>query len=233
MNRHISEQYENELAQLHDLLMEMGGIVERQVTNASMALIEHDQNLAEQVRNEEHKINHLEIELDDLCVAIIAKRQPTAGDLRRVVSVMKMIVDLERIGDEAERIAKMALRLVGSTKPDHQYAGFRKIHNVVAEGLSRTLDAFARQDLDNALAAIAMDKAVDSAYKELTALCTSDLAQNSHEVDNILSVMWVARSLERIGDHAKNISEYIIYQVKGEDVRHSSERRKQLTSASE
>ena len=228
MNRHISEQYENELAQLHDLLMEMGGIVERQVTNAGMALIEHDQNLAEQVREEEHKINQLEVELDDLCVAIIAKRQPTAGDLRRVVSVMKMIVDLERIGDEAERVAKMALRLVGSEQPTHQYAGFRKIHSVVAESLHRTLDAFARQDIDNALTAIAMDKEVDGAYRELTALCTADLAQSSDDVNNILSVMWAARSLERIGDHAKNISEYIIYQVRGEDVRHSSERRRQI-----
>lgn len=231
MNRHISEQYEAELAQLHDLLMEMGGIVERQVDNACMALIEHDQVLAESVKEDENKINELEVELDDLCVAIIARRQPTAGDLRRVVSVMKMIVDLERIGDEAERIANMALRLVGNEKPPHQYAGFRVIHSAVGDSLRSTLDAFARQDVDQALTAIRADKTVDASYKELIAVCTEDLRGNAAEVDNILCVMWAARSLERIGDHAKNISEYIIYQVIGEDVRHSSAKRRQIAQS--
>ena len=208
--------------------MEMGGIVERQVNNACIAFIDHDQSLAEAVKQDETKINDLEVELDDLCVAIIAKRQPTAGDLRRVVSVMKMIVDLERVGDEAERIAKMALKLVGSDKPANEYATFRKIHTAVASGLQQTLDAFARQNVDNALAAIAADKDVDLAYKELTALCKQALVEQTYDVEIVLSLLWAGRSLERIGDHAKNISEYIIYQVMGEDVRHSAERRREL-----
>jgi phosphate transport system protein len=176
-------------------------------------------------------LNQFEVELDDHCVSIIAKRQPTAGDLRQVVSVMKVITDLERIGDEADRIAKMALALVDTEKPQDQYADFRVIHGDVVRMLNRALDAFARQDVEIALRVIKSDEDIDRAYNELVRRCTEDMRDKPSEVEHSVSVMWAARALERIGDHAKNIGEYVIYQVKGQDVRHGVSGDPDLASA--
>ncbi len=221
MTKHISEQYDTELAQIRELLMEMGGLVEQQVNNACTALINHDVQIAEEVRDVEARLNQFEVDLDDRCVSIIAKRQPTAGDLRAVVSVMKVITDLERIGDEAERIARMALTLADNPIPEDQYAIFRGIHNNVVKMLNRALDAFARLDVENALRVIRDDADIDRAYNELVRHCIGKMRDQPDEVEMSVSLMWAARALERIGDHAKNIGEYVIYQVKGQDVRHS------------
>lgn len=221
MNRHISEQYDIELAQLRELLMQMGGIVEQQVNNACTALISHDIRLAEDVREQESKLNQMEVELDDECVGVIAKRQPTAGDLRAVVSVMKLITDLERIGDEADRIAKMALTLTQYEVPDDQYAGFRKMHSDVVRMLNRALDSFARLDVEVSLRVIEDDEEIDRAYNALVRQCIQNMQSTPEEAEHLVNLMWAARALERIGDHCKNIAEYVIYQVKGKDVRHS------------
>ncbi len=223
MHRHISEQYELELSHIRDSLMEMGGLVEQQVMNACTALIEHDSALAEQVRELESRLNQFEISLDDQCVSIIAKRQPTASDLRRVVSVMKVITDLERIGDEADRIAKMAIRLTGTEMPSHQYSDFREMQKDVILMLHQSLDAFARLDTEGAIRVIRSDEDIDNAYNALIRRCTEAMRDNSEEVEAAVSVMWAGRALERIGDHAKNIGEYVIYQVKGTDVRHGAD----------
>jgi phosphate transport system protein len=221
MQKHISEQYDLELSQIRDTLMEMGGLVEVQVNNACTALVNHDMELAEDVRDMESRLNQFEVELDDRCVSVIAKRQPTAGDLRGIVSVMKVITDLERIGDEADRIAKMALDLADSEKPEHQYAEFRAIHTNVVKMLKRTLDAFARLDVEGALRVFEDDENIDRAYNKIVRQSIATMQTNPQEVERSVSLMWAARALERIGDHAKNISEYVIYQVKGRDVRHS------------
>ena len=221
MNRqHISEQYDLELSQIRDLLMEMGGLVEQQVNHACTSFVNHDAELATQVRDVESRLNQFEVELDDHCVSIIAKRQPTAIDLRNVVSVMKAITDLERIGDEADRIAKMALAVADLPQPEDRYADFRRIHEDIMRMLRRTLDAFARLDVENALRVIDADEDIDEAYNALVRRCIEKMRSQPDDVESSISLMWAARALERIGDHAKNISEYVIYQVKGKDVRH-------------
>ena len=221
MTKHISEQYDIELTQIRELLMEMGGMVEQQVIRACQSLTTHDMSLAEQVRDDENRLNQMEVELDDHCVSIIAKRQPTAGDLRIVVSVMKTITDLERIGDEADRIAKMALSIANSEIPGDQYADFRGMADKVSKSLNRSLDAFARLDVESALRVIEMDEEVDRAYNHLVRRCISAMRDEPEQIENSISLIWAARALERVGDHAKNMSEYVIYQVKGLDVRHS------------
>ena len=220
MARHISEQYDIELAHIKEQLMEMGGLVEQQVSHACQALITHDAELAHQVRDTESRLNQLEVELDDDCVSIIAKRQPTAGDLRNVVSVMKAITDLERIGDEADRIAKMALQLSATKIPDDQYSDFRGIHEKVKRMLHWSLDAYARRDVEHALRVIEADEEIDDGYNELVGKCIREMQDSTENIGDLISMMWAARALERIGDHSKNISEYVIYQVKGLDVRH-------------
>ena len=221
MNKHISEQYEHELAYIRNLLMEMGGVVEQQLAAACTAFATHDSNAAEIVRDTESKVNQFEVELDDQCVSIIAKRQPTASDLRRVVSVMKVITDLERIGDEADRVAKMTSNLVGKPIPSHQYSDFRQMAAQVGKMLNRTLDAFARLDVESAIRVIQSDEEVDQTYHALIRKCTEDMRDHPDDIDSNVAIMWVARALERIGDHSKNISEYVIYQVKGYDIRHA------------
>lgn len=221
MTKHISEQYDLELSQIKELLMEMGGMVEQQVARACQSLTTHDMALAEQVRDDEARLNQLEVELDDHCVSIIAKRQPTAGDLRIVVSVMKAITDLERVGDEADRIAKMALSIANSEIPANQYADFREMSEKVAKALRRSLDAFARLDVESSLRVIEADEDIDRAYNALVRRCIEQMRDQPEQIENSISIIWAARALERIGDHAKNIGEYVIYQVKGLDVRHS------------
>jgi phosphate transport system protein len=221
MTRHISEQYDIELAQIRQRLMEMGGLVEQQVNRACQALTTHDMSLAEQVRDDESKLNQMEVDLDDQCVSIIAKRQPTAGDLRIVVSVMKVITDLERVGDEADRIANMALSIANSEIPADQYADYRDMSAKVGKSLNRALDAFARLDIESALRVIESDEAIDRAYNGMVRHCIEAMRDQPEQIENSISLIWAARALERIGDHSKNISEYVIYQVKGLDVRHS------------
>mgnify|MGYP001454717616 FL=1 len=221
MAKHISEQYDLELAQVRERLMEMGGIVESQVNNSCTALVTHDLDMAEEVRDVEANLNQFEVELDDLCVSIIAKRQPTARDLRTVVSVMKVITDLERIGDEADRIARMALDLANSEIPTDHYADFRSLHTNAVKMLKRALDAFARLDIEMALRVIEDDELIDNGYDRILRLCSEQMQSNPTEVERLLRLMWSARDVERIGDHAKNIGEYVIYLVKGRDVRHT------------
>ena len=221
MAKHISEQYDLELAQVRERLMEMGGIVESQVNNSCTALVTHDLDMAEEVRDVEANLNQFEVELDDLCVSIIAKRQPTARDLRTVVSVMKVITDLERIGDEADRIARMALDLANSEIPTDHRADSRSLHANAVKMLKRALDAFARLDIAMALRVIEDDELIDNGYDRILRLCSEQMQSNPTEVERLLRLMWSARAVERIGDHAKNIGEYVIYLVKGRDVRHT------------
>jgi phosphate transport system protein len=221
MNPHISEQFDAEMARARDLLMEMGGRAEKLVHDATDALVNHDAELAQQVRDGDARVNQLEIEIDELCIHVIARRQPAASDLRALISIMKASTDIERIGDEAGRIAKMAQALSGLDHPDDQYRDFRGMAELALGLVARSLDAFAREDADAALEAIGSDDAVDTAYDAILRERSSRMRAGSSEIDRAMNVIWAARALERIGDHAKNISEYLVFQVRGQDVRHS------------
>ena len=199
----------------------MGGLVEQQVEDACTAFVTHDLPLAEQVRVNEKRLNEMEVLLDDQCVAIIAKRQPAASDLRNVVGMMKATTDLERMGDEANRIAKMALLLADQEIPNHQYNELRQLSAATLAMLNQSLDAFARLDSVVANEVIAADEHIDQQFDQIVANGTSEMETHLSQVQHIMSQIWAARSLERIGDHAKNMSEYVIYQVRGTDIRHS------------
>ena len=220
MNRHISEQYDTELSDARNRLMEMGGMVEQLLSDASEALTTHDPDLAEQVKVADKRVNQLEVDIDEQCVNIIARRQPAASDLRTLISIMKASTDLERIGDEAGRVAKMAIRLSDLEYPADQYSDFRHIAALSSEIVAKSLNAFARLDTEEALRVIASDEAIDDAYDELVRRRSSDMRKDPNGIERDMSLIWAARSLERIGDHAKNISEYVVYLVRGQDVRH-------------
>ncbi|MGA1675675.1 MAG: phosphate signaling complex protein PhoU [Pseudomonadales bacterium] len=221
MGQHISEQFDIELGRIRDDFMEMAGLVEAVVRDAVNALVHHDTELAQQVRERDAAINRLEVTLDDLCVHTIAKRQPAASDLRMIISIMKACTDLERVGDEAGKIAKMAHALAEGSYPRDQYADFRVLADLAQNILSRSLDAFARRDADAALAIAPSDRAINELYKRILHDRTEEMRTDPANVDRALNIIWAARALERVGDHAKNLCEYLIYQVRGDDIRHA------------
>lgn len=221
LSKHISEQYDAELASVRAQLMEMGGLVEQQLSQACQALVTHDIALAETVRENDNRVNRMEVELDELCVQIIARRQPAASDLRMLIGIMRAITDLERVGDEADRIAKMAKGMAREPVPDDLYREFKELHEAVAAQVTRALDAFARLDDAVALQVIAGDEQIDDRYKALCGVLIAAMAEQPASILRSMNTIWAARALERIGDHAKNLGEYVLYQVKGEDVRHS------------
>lgn len=222
MNKHISEQFDTELSELRDLLMEMGGLVERQIQQSCQALISHDIALAEATRAIDKEVNRYEIEIDERVINIIARRQPTASDLRMVICIMKASADLERIGDESDRIAKMAIGMGRQAFPQDQYKHIRTLSEWVARMVGDALDAFARNDAEAALAVISADRQVDEEYRVAVRKVLTDLREEPEHAERSINTLWTARALERIGDHAKNIGEQIVFQVRGEDVRHSA-----------
>ena len=221
MSRHISEQFDAELETVRSLLMEMGGLVEQQLQRSCHALVSHDVSLAEKAREDERKVNALEIEIDDACVHVLARRQPAASDLRTLISIMKASTDLERIGDESERIAKMAMDISHLEIPVNQYSDVRALQQQVVEMLRNSLNAFARLDAKQAVDVINADEAVDAAYNDFVRNQISSIREQAAVAERAVGMIWVARALERIGDHAKNIGEQTVYLVKGEDVRHT------------
>ena len=218
MNRHISETYDAELDSVRWRLLAMGGLVEKQLQRAVRAFANHDLGLAGEVRAADDEINRLEVELDDHCISIIALRQPAATDLRLLVCIMKAGTDLERVGDEADRIAKAAVAAAPLPQPRNQHADIVRLSVLVEAMLGRALDAFARLDVDAAYDVIAADAEVDDEYD---AVIRNAGETTTAEPELWLNTMWAARALERIGDHAKNLCEHVVYMVKGKDVRHS------------
>jgi len=206
---------------LRNKVLKMGGIVEEQIGGAIDALQSMDALGAEEIILRDHKVNALEVIIDEDCTQILARRQPAASDLRMVVAVIKTITDLERIGDEAEKIAKMALNLAGQDAGfNSRYAGIRHLGDHVKTMVHDVLDAYARQDVDTAIKVVRDDDKADDEYQNLMRLLMTFMMEDPRNISQVLDVMWAARALERIGDHAKNIGEYVIYLVKGKDVRH-------------
>lgn len=219
MARHISEQYDSELDTLRSRFMTMGGMVERQLQSAIKAYTNKNSALAMEVRSNESQINEAAVTLSDEITAIIARRQPAASDLRLLVSVMKNTNDLERVGDEAKRIAKLALLNQPHDLPANMLGAIVRMNSQVSSMLSTSLDSFVRLDLERARETVAEDKQVDSQYHNLFIGCSDALSKVPSNVDLFLSLIWVARSLERIGDHTKNIAESIVYLVEGHHYR--------------
>jgi len=218
--QHISQQFNAELEEVRSHLLAMGGLVEKQVNDAVTALIEADSGLAQQVREIDEQINHMERNIDEECVRILARRQPAASDLRLIISVSKSVIDLERIGDEASKIAKRAIQLCEEGESPRGYIEVRHIGDQVRRMVQQSLDAFARFDAELALSVAQYDKTVDREYKTALRELVTYMMEDPRSISRVLSVIWVLRSLERIGDHARNIAELVIYLVRGTDVRH-------------
>ncbi|WP_281556483.1 phosphate signaling complex protein PhoU [Thalassomonas sp. RHCl1] len=219
LGRHISGQFNEDLERVINHVMHMGGLVEKQVSDALVAVAEADEELARKVLSNDFQINSLEVSIDDECTRIIAKRQPAAGDLRLIMAIVKTIADLERIGDEAEKIANVALE---SFSGDYKalLLSLENLGNRVIEFLRATLDAFTRMDAETAISVHKSDDKVDREYEALMRQLMTYMMEDPRSIPQIMSVIWSARALERIGDRCQNICEYIIYFVKGKDVRH-------------
>ncbi len=221
INTHISVKFNHELENLKNSVLAMGGLVEQQLSDTLTALANNNAGLAEKVVLNDLQVNSMEIQIDEECMRIIARRHPTASDLRLVMSVAKTTTDIERIGDEVERIAKLIAK---GNVPDSENLkkSMLAIGEQVLDMLRGTLDSFARLDLDSALAMYQNDDEVDAQYKELLGLTIIEMQQHTDELETWLEVLWALRSFERIGDRCKNVCEYVMYLTKGTDMRHSS-----------
>lgn len=218
---HISQQFDAELEDVRNRVLAMGGLVEQQITQAITSLADGDTKLADVVIENDIQVNRAEVAIDEECTHIIARRQPAASDLRLMIAVIKTITDLERIGDQAERIARMGLRLAEKERPKNQYSEIRHLGELVAKMVHDALDAFARMDAEAAVEVARQDLKVDQEYDGVMRQALTFMMEDPRAITRMLDVMWTARAIERIGDHAKNICEYIIYLVKGKDVRHT------------
>lgn len=198
-----------------------GGLVERQIKNAIDSLVSGDVAMMTQVIAEDHRVNAMEVKIDEACSQVIARRQPTAGDLRLIMTVVKTITDLERIGDEAEKIARMAKMLSqkhGLAIP--RYHEIKHTSEIAVDMLRKALDAFARLDVVMAAQVVRQDEQVDTEFQAIMRYLITFMMEDPRTISTSLEILFVAKAIERIGDHAQNIAEYVIYMVKGRDVRH-------------
>ncbi|APX94783.1 phosphate transport system regulatory protein PhoU [Halomonas sp. 1513] len=219
-SQHISKQFNQELEELKTHLMAMGGLVEKQVQEAVAALLDGDSRLAERVRDNDAAVNDMQIKIDDECTRVLARRQPAASDLRLVLAVIRATSDLERIGDEASKIARNAMSLAEAGNGSKGFIEVRHISEHVRKMVRDALTAFARFDIDLALEVVHEDEAVDSEYTTAMRSLMTFMMEDPRSITSVLSVMWILRALERIGDHANNLAEYVVYLVKGLDIRH-------------
>ncbi len=218
--QHISHRFDEELAAAKGQLFEMGGIVETQVSNAIQALLELDSKLAKSVVKKDQIINSMEISIDEDCALILARRQPAASDLRLVLTIIKTTTDLERVGDEANKMAKQAINLAEEGMSPKGHIEIRHIGQRVTKMLRDSLDCLVRQDIQLALKVAQEDKAVDLEYGTAIRELVTYMMEDPRSISRVMNIMWSLRALERIGDHARNIAEHVIYLVQGDDVRH-------------
>jgi phosphate transport system protein len=222
LSHHILSRYNADLEGLRSGVLQMGGLVEQQLQNGVQALVNGDVRLGEEVARLDYKVNAMEVGIDDDCSRVLATRGPTASDLRLIVAVIKTITDLERIGDETEKLGHIATRLGTLERPADRYREIKHLGDLVAEMVHGALDAFARLDTEAALAVARRDRAVDEEYEAIQRQCITFMMEDPRAIRRTLDVLWISRALERVGDHAKNICEYVIYMVLGKDVRHRS-----------
>ena len=221
LSHHISRRFNEDLERVRTQVLAMGGFVEAQLAKAVTSLIDGDSSLGESVALDDLKVNGMEVSIDEECSRILATRSPAAGDLRVIVAIIKTLTDLERIGDEGEKIGSIASRLATMERPENKYREIKHLGRIVSEMVHDALDAFARMDAEGALRVARQDRVVDEEYEAIHRQCITFMMEDPRAIRRALDVMWVVRSLERIGDHAKNICEYVIYMVHGKDVRHT------------
>ena len=222
MAEHISKQFDAELENVRSRVLQMGGLVEEQIVQAMDALISGDMERIERVIANDHRVNAMEVELDESCSHIIARRQPAAGDLRLLITVIKTITDLERIGDEAEKIARMAKLIHTAERLHMPRMDLSHIADRAVQMLRQSLDCFARLDIAAAMAVVKQDSEVDDSFRAIMRQLITFMMEDPRTISRSLEILFIAKAVERIGDHSKNMAEYVIYMVKGRDVRHTS-----------
>jgi phosphate transport system protein len=223
MTDHSSKQYDIELEALRSRVLEMGGLVEAQIRIAIDALTSGDMLVLDRVVSEDHRVNALEVSIDTDCSQLIARRQPAAGDLRLVLAVIKIVTDLERIGDEAAKIARMGKQSYGRARmPSTPVAAVKHVGDIALGMLRKALDALARLDPVAAASIVREDFAIDEEFRAIVRQLITFMMEDPRTISQSLEILWIAKAIERIGDHAKNMAEQVIYIVKGTDVRHTT-----------
>jgi phosphate transport system protein len=219
---HLSSQFDEELGRLRTHVLQMGGLVETQISAAIDAYSTGEVSSVKTIVETDRKVNDLEIAIDDDCAHVIAKRQPAASDLRLVLGISKIVTDLERTGDEAKKIAKGVRRIYEAGHMPAQYGvGVRHIAEAALTMVRQSLDSFARLDTDLAAAVIRADNEVDVEFKSIMRQLITHMMEDPRTITTAIDIIWIARAVERIGDHAKNIAEHVIFIVDGRDIRHS------------
>ena len=223
MPDHTLKQFDTELEEIRSKVLQMGGLVEEQIIRALEALTTGNLTLASQVMENDHRVNALEVTIDEECSTVIALRQPAAKDLRMVMAVVKTITDLERIGDEAAKIARMTQAIYESDRPTvPRVSEIQHVADIALGMLRNALDAFARLDLTVAAKVVRQDEQVDKAFVSILRQLITFMMEDPRTISHAIEILFIAKAIERIGDHAKNMSEYVVYLVKGKDVRHIS-----------
>jgi phosphate transport system protein len=218
---HLSTQFDQDLERLRSRVLEMGGLVESQINMTTKAYADNNSAAILEVLENDRKVNELEKVIDDDCIHVIAKRQPTASDLRLIMGISKMVTDLERIGDETKKMAK-SIRRIQERKVSvhHSTTDIKHLANAASQQLRAALDAFARLDVNEAREIISTDEALDDEFKSIVRQLITFMMEDPRSITTALDVITIARAIERVGDHAKNVAEQVIYIVEGRDVRH-------------
>ncbi len=223
MTDHSSKQYDIELETLRSRVLEMGGLVESQILSAIDGLTSGDLRVLDHVVTEDHRVNALEVSIDTECSQLIARRQPAAGDLRMVLAIIKIVTDLERIGDEAAKIARMGKQSYGRARmPSTPVAAVKHVGEIALGMLRKALDALARLDPVAAASIVREDFAIDEEFRAIVRQLITFMMEDPRTISQSLEILWIAKAIERIGDHSKNMAEQVIYIVKGTDVRHTT-----------
>ncbi len=221
LGQHISRRFNEDLEHVRNAVLTMGGLVEEQLDRAVKALADADSALGLQVAEDDAKVNRMEVSIDEECSRILATRAPTASDLRLIIAIIKTITDLERIGDEAEKVGVLSARLASVERPSTNYRELRNLARHVKQMLRGTLNAFARLDAQGALEVVKADDVVDEEYESIYRQGITFMMEDPRTISRVMDTTWMARALERIGDHAKNICEYVIFMVHGKDIRYT------------
>jgi phosphate transport system protein len=222
MPEHTLKQFDAELEALRARVLQMGGLVEEQIVRAMESLASGDTQIAARVVDDDHRVNALEVAIDEECSTIIARRQPAASDLRMLMMVVKTITDLERIGDEAAKIARMTQLIYEAERPFvPRTHDIRHMAEIALGMLRNALDGFARLDLTVAARVVREDDSVDDAFRGILRQLITFMMEDPRTISHAIEILFIAKAIERIGDHAKNMSEYVVYMVKGKDVRHT------------
>ena len=226
-SQHLSSQFDEELGRLRTHVLQMGGMVETQVSSAIEAYSSGEVASVKSIVEADRKINDLEKAIDDDCAHVIAKRQPTASDLRLVLGISKIVTDLERAGDEAKKIAKGVRRIYEAGHLPAQYGiGIRHLAEAALSLVRQALDAFARLDVALAQSVIKADSDVDTEFKSIIRQLITHMMEDPRTITTSIEIISIARAIERIGDHAKNVAEQVVFIVEGRDIRHIKEQSK-------